>query len=124
MMDPDVHFCWWRGLASALTGQAGASRLCSAWPRPELIPPRVRTSGSALFNPAAALLMGAFPWWHRCDAFSTCRGILNFGHFVGFILVKLSVTGISICACDGGSGMGLLTNCVSANRSVMFFMCG
>jgi amino acid transporter len=82
------------GVSSALTGQAGASRLLYAMGRDGVFPrtvfgyvsPKYGTPTRAIYVTSAASLVGAL-----LMNFQTAVELLNFGAFVGFILVNLSV---------------------------------
>ena len=82
------------GLASALTGQAGASRLLYGMGREGVIPgsifayldPRYSTPTRSIYLTGAISLIGAM-----AVRFQLAAELLNFGAFVGFILVNLSV---------------------------------
>jgi putrescine importer len=82
------------GVSSALTGQAGSSRLLFAMGRDGVIPrklfghlnPRYGTPTRAIYITSAASLVGAL-----LMNFQIAVELLNFGAFVGFILVNLSV---------------------------------
>jgi amino acid transporter len=82
------------GLASALTGQAGASRLLFAMGRDGVIShsifahihPRYRTPTRAVYVVSLISLVGAFAM-----RFQIAVELLNFGAFAGFVLVNLSV---------------------------------
>jgi amino acid transporter len=82
------------GLASALTGQAGASRLLFGMGRDGVIPkkifayvhPRFSTPTRNIYLMAAVSLVGA-----SMMNFQLATELVNFGAFVGFILVNLSV---------------------------------
>jgi amino acid transporter len=82
------------GLASALTGQAGASRLLFAMGRDRVIPaalfsyvhPRYGTPTRAIWVVSGLTLFGAL-----FVRFQSAVELLNFGAFVGFILVNASV---------------------------------
>ena len=82
------------GVSSALTGQAGASRLLFAMGRDGVISnslfghihPRHGTPTRAIYFTSAASLAGAL-----LMNFQIAVELLNFGAFVGFILVNLSV---------------------------------
>ncbi len=82
------------GVASALTGQAGASRLLFAMGRDGVLPRRIfghlhvryGTPSRAIYLMAGASLVGAL-----LMRFQIAVELLNFGAFVGFILVNLSV---------------------------------
>src|ERR1051326_4501037 len=81
------------GLASALTGQAGASRLLYGMGRDGVIPrgifayidPRYSTPTRSIYLMGAISLVGAV-----AVRFQLAAELLNFGAFVGFILVNLS----------------------------------
>ncbi|HEX4170335.1 MAG TPA: amino acid permease [Bryobacteraceae bacterium] len=82
------------GLASALTGQAGVSRLLFAMGRDRVIPasvfsyihPRHGTPTRAIWVVSGLTLTGAL-----FIRFQSAVELLNFGAFVGFILVNVSV---------------------------------
>jgi amino acid transporter len=82
------------GVSSALTGQAGASRLLYAMGRDGVfsrtvfgyVSPKYGTPTRAICVTSAASLVGAL-----LMNFQTAVELLNFGAFVGFILVNLSV---------------------------------
>jgi amino acid transporter len=82
------------GLASALTGQAGASRLLYGMGRDGVLPrsifayldPRYSTPTRSIYLMGAISLIGAM-----AVRFQLAAELLNFGAFVGFILVNLSV---------------------------------
>jgi amino acid transporter len=82
------------GLASALTGQAGASRLLFAMGRDRVISQRIfshldahyNTPTRAIWAVSAASVIGAL-----LLRFQILVELLNFGAFVGFVLVNLSV---------------------------------
>jgi len=82
------------GLASALTGQAGASRLLFGMGRDGVIShrifgyidPRYSTPTRSIYLMGAISLIGALQ-----AGFQAVAELLNFGAFVGFILVNLSV---------------------------------
>ncbi|MEO8658280.1 MAG: APC family permease [Bryobacteraceae bacterium] len=82
------------GLASALTGQAGASRLLLGMGRDGVISrrifahvdPRYATPSRSVYLMGAVSLIGALVM-----RFQLVVELLNFGAFVGFILVNLSV---------------------------------
>src|SRR5665213_1475170 len=82
------------GVSSALTGQAGSSRLLFAMGRDGVIPralfghlhPRYGTPTRAIYITSAASLVSAL-----FMRFQIAVELLNFGAFVGFILVDLSV---------------------------------
>ncbi len=82
------------GISCALTGQAGSSRLLFAMGRDGVIPhalfgrlhPRFGTPTRAIYTLSALLLVAALR-----TSFQIAVEMLNFGAFVGFILVNLSV---------------------------------
>jgi putrescine importer len=82
------------GLASALTGQAGASRLLYGMGRDGVLPrnifayldPRYSTPTRSIYLMGAISLIGSM-----AVRFQLAAELLNFGAFVGFILVNLSV---------------------------------
>jgi putrescine importer len=82
------------GLASALTGQAGASRLLYGMGRDGMlsrrifgyISPRFSTPTRGIYLMGAMCLVGSF-----FLGFEVAVELLNFGAFAGFILVNLSV---------------------------------
>jgi putrescine importer len=82
------------GIASALTGQAGASRLLFAMGRDGVISrslfahlhPRYETPTRAVYVISAVSLVGAL-----LMRFQVAVELLNFGAFAGFVLVNLSV---------------------------------
>jgi putrescine importer len=82
------------GLASALTGQAGASRLLFGMGRDGVIPsrifayvhPRFSTPTRSIYLMGGVSLLGAL-----LMRFQLAVELLNFGAFAGFILVNLSV---------------------------------
>jgi amino acid transporter len=82
------------GLASALTGQAGASRLLFGMGRDGVIPsrifayvhPRFSTPTRSIYLMGGVSLVGAL-----LMRFQLAVELLNFGAFAGFILVNLSV---------------------------------
>ena len=82
------------GLASALTGQAGASRLLFGMGRDGVISrsvfgyvsPRYSTPTRSIYVMATFTLVGSL-----LIRFQLAVELLNFGAFVGFILVNLSV---------------------------------
>ena len=82
------------GISCALTGQAGSSRLLFAMGRDGVIPnalfghlhPRFGTPARAIYITSALLLGAAL-----LTDFQLAVEMLNFGAFVGFILVNLSV---------------------------------
>jgi putrescine importer len=82
------------GLASALTGQAGASRLLFGMGRDGVIPPQIfayvhprfSTPTRSIYLMGGVSLLGAL-----LMRFQLAVELLNFGAFAGFILVNLSV---------------------------------
>lgn len=82
------------GISCALTGQAGSSRLLFAMGRDGVIPqrlfgrlhPRFGTPTRAIYITSGALLIAAL-----LSSYRIAVETLNFGAFVGFILVNLSV---------------------------------
>ncbi len=82
------------GLASALTGQAGASRLLLGMGRDGVLPRRFFAHVDAKYStPVRSIyLMGAISLFGAVALrFQLVVELLNFGAFVGFILVNLSV---------------------------------
>ncbi len=103
------------GLASALTGQAGASRLLFGMGRDGVISKRIfahvnakySTPTRSIYLMAAVSLVGA-----AFMRFQLAVELLNFGAFVGFILVNLSVIRHYFIRGRKRSGLDLLTNLV------------
>ncbi len=103
------------GVSSALTGQAGSSRLLFAMGRDGVIPralfgylhPRYRTPTRAIYITSAASLAGAL-----LMRFQIAVELLNFGAFVGFILVNLSVIQFFFIARKQRAGSALLHNLI------------
>lgn len=101
------------GLASALTGQAGASRLLYGMGRDGVISqkifayihPRYSTPTRSIWLMAAVSLVGAL-----AIRFQLAVELLNFGAFVGFILVNLSVIRHYYLRLGQRSGICLFTN--------------
>jgi len=101
------------GLASALTGQAGASRLLYGMGRDGVIPraifayidPRYSTPTRSIYLMGAISLVGAM-----AVRFQLAAELLNFGAFVGFILVNLSVIRHYYIRLGERRGMYLFTN--------------
>jgi len=102
------------GLASALTGQAGASRLLLGMGRDGVvsrrffahIDPRYSTPVRSIYLMGAISLVGSVAL-----RFQLVVELLNFGAFVGFILVNLSVIRHFFFRSGGHSGpVALLTN--------------
>jgi len=82
------------GLASALTGQAGASRLLYGMGRDRMLPARIFAHLHPRYStPTRGIyLMGAFSLLGSVFLrFEIAVELLNFGAFAGFILVNLSV---------------------------------
>ncbi len=104
------------GLASALAGQAGASRLLFGMGRDAAISkrifghvdPRTSTPVRAVYVMGAASLAGAL-----VARFQLLVELLNFGAFVGFILVNLSVISHYYFRQRRRSAAGILMNLVS-----------
>ena len=103
------------GLASALTGQAGASRLLYGMGRDGVISrrlfayvdPRFSTPTRSLYFMGAVSLIGAL-----FMRFQMAVELLNFGAFVGFILVNLSVIRHYYFRMRRRHGVDFLTNLV------------
>lgn len=103
------------GLASALTGQAGASRLLFGMGRDGVIShrifgyidPRYSTPTRSIYLMGAISLIGALQ-----AGFQAVAELLNFGAFVGFILVNLSVIRHYYMRLEQRRGMQVLTNLV------------
>jgi amino acid transporter len=103
------------GLASALTGQAGASRLLYGMGRDGVISrrifgwidPRFSTPTRSIYFMGAVSLAGAV-----FMRFQMAVELLNFGAFVGFILVNLSVIRHYYFRLGRRSGTGVFTNLV------------
>ncbi len=103
------------GLASALTGQAGASRLLLGMGRDGVISrrifahvdPRYSTPSRSVYLMGAVSLAGSL-----LMRFQLAVELLNFGAFVGFILVNLSVIRHFYLRSGRRSGLALLTNLV------------
>ena len=100
------------GLASALTGQAGASRLLFAMGRDKVIPslfselhPRYSTPTRAIYVISLVCLAGAL-----LMHFEIAIELLNFGAFAGFVLVNLSVIRHYFIRLKLRSGSGILFN--------------
>jgi amino acid transporter len=101
------------GLASALTGQAGASRLLYGMGRDGVISrnifayidPRHSTPTRSIYLMGAISLIGAL-----AIRFQLAAELLNFGAFVGFILVNLSVIRHYYIRLGQRRGIHLLTN--------------
>ena len=103
------------GLASALTGQAGASRLLLGMGRDGVISrrvfahvdPRFSTPVRGIYLMGALALVGSLTM-----RFQLVVELLNFGAFVGFILVNLSVIRHFYLRLRQRSGVQILTNLV------------
>jgi amino acid transporter len=103
------------GLASALTGQAGASRLLLGMGRDGVIPrrvfahidPKYSTPTRSIYLMAAVSLAGAM-----FVRFQLAVELLNFGAFAGFVLVNLSVIRHYFIRLRKRSGWDFLTNLV------------
>lgn len=103
------------GLASALTGQAGASRLLYGMGRDGVISrrlfayidPRFSTPTRSIYFMGAVSLIGAL-----FMRFQMAVELLNFGAFVGFILVNLSVIRHYYFRMRRRHGVDFLTNLV------------
>ena len=101
------------GLASALTGQAGASRLLFGMGRDGVISrtifayvsPRYNTPTRAIYLMAGITLVGSLVM-----RFELAVELLNFGAFVGFILVNLSVIRHYYFRRNLRTGLALFTN--------------
>ncbi len=101
------------GLASALTGQAGASRLLFGMGADGIVSryvfaymhPVHNTHTRGIYLVAAVSLAGAL-----LLQFQMAAELLNFGAFVGFILVNLSVIRHFYIRLKQRSGIALLTN--------------
>lgn len=103
------------GLASALTGQAGASRLLFGMGRDGVISrsifgyvsPRYSTPTRSIYVMAAFTLVGSL-----LIRFQLAVELLNFGAFVGFILVNLSVIRHYYFRRRERAGLNTMTNLV------------
>jgi amino acid transporter len=103
------------GLASALTGQAGASRLLFGMGRDGVLPrrifgyldPRRSTPTRGIYLMSAITLVGA-----AFLKFDEAAELLNFGAFVGFILVNLSVVAHYYIRLRRRRGLEFLTHLV------------
>jgi amino acid transporter len=103
------------GLASALTGQAGASHLLFGMGRDGVISryifayvsPRYSTPTRSIYVMAVFTLVGSL-----LMRFELAVQLLNFGAFVGFILVNLSVIRHYYIRRQLRAGLGFLTNLV------------
>ena len=103
------------GLASALTGQAGASRLLFGMGRDGVISRKIfayidekySTPTRSIYVMGGITLVGAI-----LIRFQLAVELLNFGAFVGFILVNLSVIRHYYLRQRQRSGLSLLTNLV------------
>ncbi len=103
------------GLASALTGQAGASRLLLGMGRDGVISrrifahvdPRYSTPSRSVYLMGAVSLIGSL-----AIRFQLAVELLNFGAFVGFILVNLSVIRHFYLRLGRRTGTAIFTNLV------------
>jgi putrescine importer len=103
------------GLASALTGQAGASRLMFGMGRDGVVSkrifayvhPRYSTPTRSIYLMAGVSLVGA-----GLMRFQLAVELLNFGAFIGFILVNLSVIRHYYIRRRERSGLAFFTNLV------------
>ncbi len=103
------------GLASALTGQAGASRLLLGMGRDGVISrrifahidPKYSTPSRSVYLMGAVSLVGSLVL-----RFQLAVELLNFGAFVGFILVNLSVIRHFYLRSGERKGSAMLTNLV------------
>jgi putrescine importer len=100
------------GLASALTGQAGASRLLYGMGRDGVISRRIfayidprHSTPTRIYLMGAVSLAGAL-----AIRFQLAAELLNFGAFVGFILVNLSVIRHYYIRLGQRRGIHVLTN--------------
>ena len=103
------------GIASALTGQAGASRLLLGMGRDGVISRRIFAHVDARYStPSRSVyLMGAVSLvGSLVMRFQLAVELLNFGAFVGFILVNLSVIRHFYVRLRRRRGMAALTNLV------------
>jgi putrescine importer len=115
------------GLASALTGQAGASRLLMGMGRDGVISrsffayvdPRYSTPVRGIYLMAAVSMIGALTLH-----FQIVVELLNFGAFVGFVLVNLSVIRHFYVREKMRAGKDLLTNllCPLAGAAVCAYI--
>lgn len=113
------------GLASALTGQAGASRLLLGMGRDGVISrhvfahvdPKHATPSRGIYLMGIVALLGSL-----LMRFQLAVELLNFGAFVGFILVNLSVIRHFYLRERQRSGVHLLTNLVFPVAGALF--CG
>lgn len=103
------------GLASALTGQAGASRLLYGMGRDGVLPPRIFAYLHPRFaTPTRSIyLMGALSAFAAVFLkFQIAVELLNFGAFAGFILVNLSVIRYFFIRLRKRRGLALVTNLI------------
>jgi putrescine importer len=113
------------GLGSALTGQAGASRLLFGMGRDGVISRKIfayvdakhSTPTRSIYFMGGITLLGAI-----LIRFQLAVELLNFGAFVGFILVNLSVIRHYFLRRRERSGMGFVTNLVFPALGVL--VCG
>jgi amino acid transporter len=102
------------GLASALTGQAGASRLLFGMSRDGVLPKLFAHVDRKHSTPTRSIyVMGAFSAFGAVALrFDMAVELLNFGALAGFILVNLSVIRHYYIRGRRRSGMDFLTNLV------------
>ncbi|HVX67591.1 MAG TPA: APC family permease [Bryobacteraceae bacterium] len=103
------------GLASAITGQAGASRLLFGMGRDGVISSRIFAHLDRRYStPSRSIyLMGAVSLvCSLAMQFQTAVEIVNFGAFVGFILVNLSVIRTFYLQRRERTGWGLVSNLI------------
>lgn len=103
------------GVASSLTSQAGAARLLFGMGRDGILPPRLFAYLHPRFaTPTRSIyLMGALSFAGALlISFQTVVELVNFGAFVGFILVNLSVVGHYFVRRRQRSGPQLWTNLI------------
>ena len=115
------------GLASALTGQAGASRLLLGMGRDGVISRRIFAHVDQRYSTPtrSVYLMGAVSLaGSLLMRFQLAVELLNFGAFVGFILVNLSVVRHFYLRLQQRSGSALLTNLIFplAGAGVCFYI--
>lgn len=111
------------GISSALTGQAGSSRLLFAMGRDGVIPralfghlhPKYGTPTRAIYIMSVATLIGALTM-----NFTIAVELLNFGAFVGFILVNLSVIQHFFIAGKQRSGAAIIHNLIFPLAGAIF----
>ena len=103
------------GLASALTGQAGASRLLMGMGRTGVISsrifatvnPKYSTPTRSIYVMGAVALIGSI-----FMRFQLAVELLNFGAFVGFIFVNVSVIRYFFILQKRRAGMDFVTNLI------------